>query len=143
MNACILCVFVTLSTLTLTSTLSAKRQIIQRSTLSDFSLNSNPRVEIEYCTGCRWLLRSAWLAQELLTTFEKEIGEVALIPSRGISGTFVIRIEGSEVWNRKESGFPDVKEIKQIVRDKISPDMSLGHSDKKTIEASFSPENKF
>jgi len=29
-----------------------------------------PRVEIEYCTGCRFLPRAAWLAQELLTTFE-------------------------------------------------------------------------
>lgn len=28
---------------------------------------------IEYCTGCRWLLRAAWMAQELLTTFEKEL----------------------------------------------------------------------
>ena len=27
-----------------------------------------PSVEIEYCTGCRWMLRAAWLAQELLTT---------------------------------------------------------------------------
>ena len=25
-----------------------------------------PRVEIEYCTQCRWLLRAAWMAQELL-----------------------------------------------------------------------------
>ena len=36
------------------------------------------RVEIEYCTQCRWLMRAAWMAQELLTTFEAEIGEVAL-----------------------------------------------------------------
>jgi selenoprotein W-related protein len=40
-----------------------------------------PRVEIEYCTQCRWLLRAAWLAQELLTTFEHELGEVALVPN--------------------------------------------------------------
>src|SRR5215475_1923614 len=39
-----------------------------------------PRLEIEYCRQCRWLLRAAWLAQELLTTFEKELGEVALVP---------------------------------------------------------------
>jgi selenoprotein W-related protein len=42
-----------------------------------------PRVEIEYCTQCRWLLRAAWLAQELLTTFEQELGEVALVPGTG------------------------------------------------------------
>lgn len=28
------------------------------------------RVEIEYCPGCRWLLRAGWLAQELLMTFQ-------------------------------------------------------------------------
>ena len=36
-----------------------------------------PRVEIVYCTQCRWLLRAAWMAQELLTTFADELGEVA------------------------------------------------------------------
>ncbi len=40
-----------------------------------------PRVEIEYCLGCKWMLRSAYYAQELLTTFDSSIGEVALIPS--------------------------------------------------------------
>lgn len=31
-----------------------------------------PIVEIEYCTQCRWLLRAAWMAQELLVTFEED-----------------------------------------------------------------------
>ncbi|MGH9801124.1 MAG: Rdx family protein, partial [Blastocatellia bacterium] len=30
-------------------------------------------VEIIYCSQCRWLLRAAWMAQELLSTFEQEI----------------------------------------------------------------------
>lgn len=41
-----------------------------------------PNVEITYCTGCRWLLRAAWVAQELLTTFDTELASVTLIPSR-------------------------------------------------------------
>ena len=49
-------------------------------------VTSGPRIEIEYCTRCRWLLRAAWMAQELLSTFEAELGEVALIP--GGSGVF-------------------------------------------------------
>jgi selenoprotein W-related protein len=84
------------------------------------------------------MLRSAYFAQELLTTFEKDIGEVVLIPCKGESGTFIIRIDGNQVWNRKNEstpGFPDVKDLKQIVRDIISPSKSLGHSDvKKVIE---------
>lgn len=87
-----------------------------------------PRLEIEYCTQCRWLLRAAWVAQELLTTFERELGEVALIPGTG--GVFVIRLDGGAIWDRKQQGFPGLPEIKQLVRDRIAPDMDLGHSDR-------------
>jgi selenoprotein W-related protein len=89
-----------------------------------------PRVEIEYCTGCRWLLRAGWTAQELLTTFEAELGAVTLIPGSG--GVFDVRVEGQTVWSRKDQGrFPELKELKQIVRDHVAPDKSLGHSDRR------------
>ena len=42
-----------------------------------------PRIAIRYCTQCRWLLRAAWLAQELLSTFGTDLGEVALAPGTG------------------------------------------------------------
>ena len=88
-----------------------------------------PRVEITYCTQCHWLLRSAWLAQELLTTFEVELGEVALVPGSG--GIFEIRVDGELLWSRREAGrFPEAKEIKQRLRDRIAPDRGLGHSDR-------------
>ncbi|HJT87994.1 MAG TPA: SelT/SelW/SelH family protein [Bryobacteraceae bacterium] len=88
-----------------------------------------PRVEIEYCTQCRWLLRAAWMAQELLATFAAEIGEVALIPGTG--GVFEIRAEGQVIWSRAAAGrFPEMKEIKQILRDRIAPGRDLGHSDR-------------
>jgi len=87
------------------------------------------RIEIEYCTQCRWLLRAAWMAQELLTTFEQEIGEVALRPGAG--GVFEVRVDGDTVWSRKDEGrFPDIKELKQRVRDQVAPDKPLGHSEK-------------
>ncbi len=92
-------------------------------------MKNQPRVEIEYCTQCRWLLRAAWMAQERLTTFEQELGEVALIP--GIGGVFEVRVEGETVWSRKERGrFPEAKEIKQLVRDRVAPERELGHSDR-------------
>lgn len=87
-----------------------------------------PRIEIEYCTQCRWLLRAAWMAQELLTTFEHEIGEVALQPATG--GVFEVRADGHSVWSRKSEGrFPDIKELKQRIRDIVAPEKSLGHSE--------------
>lgn len=88
-----------------------------------------PRIEIQYCTQCRWLLRAAWMAQELLTTFEAELGEVALIPGTG--GVFEVHINGELVWSRQQmERFPDLKELKQIIRDRIAPGKSLGHSDR-------------
>jgi selenoprotein W-related protein len=91
-------------------------------------MNRAPRLEIEYCTQCRWLLRAGWMAQELLTTFQEELGEVALIPGTG--GVFEVRVDGSVVWSRAVEGrFPELKELKQRVRDAIAPGRSLGHSD--------------
>ncbi|MFN3920278.1 MAG: SelT/SelW/SelH family protein [Methylohalobius sp.] len=88
-----------------------------------------PRLEIEYCARCNFLLRAAWLAQELLTTFAEELGEVSLQPSAG--GVFEIRLDGATLWSRKAEGrFPEAKEIKQRVRDRIAPGKSLGHSDR-------------
>jgi selenoprotein W-related protein len=90
---------------------------------------SLPRIEIEYCTQCRWLLRAAWMAQELLSTFEQEVGGVTLVPGAG--GVFDVRVEGKRVWSRQEAGrFPDIKELKQLVRDRVSPEKDLGHSDR-------------
>lgn len=90
---------------------------------------AKPRVSIHYCTQCRWLLRSAWMAQELLTTFQDEIGELALIPATG--GLFEIRANDQLIWSRAdEGGFPDIKELKQRVRDVIAPQKELGHSDR-------------
>ena len=91
-------------------------------------MNRTPRVEIEYCTQCRWLLRAGWTAQELLTTFQAELGEVALVPGTG--GIFEVRVGEQVVWSRGAEGrFPELKELKQRLRDLIAPERSLGHSD--------------
>ena len=90
----------------------------------------SPRIEIEFCTQCRWLLRAGWTAQELLHTFAAEVGTVALTPD-ATGGVFEVRVDGQLVWSRKTEGrFPDIKELKQLVRDRIAPGRSLGHSDK-------------
>lgn len=95
------------------------------------------QVSFEYCTGCKWGLRSFWMAQELLMTFEDDAGlaAVTLIPSRAKpGGVFRIKCHTAAadtlVWDRKENnGFPKMKELKQLVRDQISPARFLGHSD--------------
>jgi len=90
---------------------------------------AKPRAEIRYCVKCRWLLRAGWLAQELLSTFEDELGEVALVPA-GI-GEFVVKIDGHVLWDRKvDDGFPDAAELKRRARDRLDPARDLGHIDR-------------
>ena len=92
-------------------------------------MSPKPRIAIVYCTQCHWLLRAAWMAQELLSTFGDSLGEVALIPATG--GAFEIRVDDSVIWERQRNGgFPGPKELKQRVRDRIDPDRDLGHVDR-------------
>ena len=61
-------------------------------------------------------------------TFGEKLGELALVPSSG--GVFTVLLDGDELFSRKEQArFPDAKELKQNIRDRIEPGMSLGHSD--------------
>ena len=103
------------------------------------------RVSITYCARCNWMLRSSWLAQELLSTFKHNLTEVALKPRYSEpGGDFLVYCDGELVWDRRaDGGFPEAKQLKQRVRDVISPAMDLGHSDvkgKAGAEAEPEPE---
>jgi selenoprotein W-related protein len=72
------------------------------------------------------------MAQEFLTTFENELDSVALKPS-DVNGNFLISINNKKIFDRKEfGGFPEIKELKQLVRDVVAPGKNLGHTDTKT-----------
>ena len=69
------------------------------------------------------------MAQELLVTFEQELDEVALRP--GPEGVYEIAVDEEVIWSRATEGrFPEIKELKQRVRDRVAPDRPLGHSDR-------------
>ena len=88
-----------------------------------------PRIAITYCTQCNWMLRAAWMAQELLSTFGQDLAEVTLVPGTG--GIFVVTLDGRTIWDRKDDGgFPEAKVLKQRVRDVVWPQRDLGHSDR-------------
>ena len=90
---------------------------------------TSPAIEIIYCRLCGWGLRAGWMAQELLTTFAQEVGSVTLTPD-ATGGVFELRVDGEIIWSRKERGrFPEMREIKQSVRDRIAPGRSLRHTD--------------
>jgi selenoprotein W-related protein len=90
---------------------------------------TGPVLTITYCTQCNWLMRSAWMAQEVLSTFAAEMGAVTLIPGTG--EVFEIRLDDRLIWDRRrDGGFPDAKLLKQMVRDCVAPDRDLGHTDR-------------
>ena len=71
------------------------------------------------------------MGQELLSTFAEELGSVTLIPD-DTGGVFEVRLDGKLLWSRAAHGrFPEIKELKQMVRDEVAPDRNLGHVDKK------------
>jgi selenoprotein W-related protein len=88
-----------------------------------------PALTFTYCTQCNWLLRAAWMAQELLQTFGQDLGSVTLVPGTG--GIFTVEVDGETIWDRKrDGGFPDAKTLKKMVRDKVWPERDLGHADR-------------
>lgn len=92
-------------------------------------MSAKPEITITYCTQCQCLLRAAWLAQELLSTFTEDLGKVSLIPGSG--GVFRITCDDVQIWERKaDGGFPEAKILKQRVRDQIDPARDLGHNDR-------------
>lgn len=92
-------------------------------------MSDKPVIAITYCTQCNWMLRSAWMAQELLSTFGTDLAAVTLVPGTG--GIFEIRLDGDLLWERKrDGGFPDSATLKRLVRDCIDPDRALGHLDR-------------
>ena len=93
------------------------------------TVDGRPRIVITYCTQCRWLLRATWLAQELLTTFTTDVGELALQPATG--GVFRVAVDEEVLWDRQvEGGFPDLGPLKRMVRDRVAPGRNLGHTDR-------------
>ena len=90
---------------------------------------AKPRIAIRYCTQCQWLLRAAWIAQEVLSTFGTDLAEVALLPGTG--GVFEITYGDAVIWERKrDGGFPEAKILKGRIRDHLDPGRDLGHNDR-------------
>ncbi|WWC69139.1 uncharacterized protein I206_103075 [Kwoniella pini CBS 10737] len=98
-----------------------------------------PNLIIEFCDRCRWAPRATWIQTELFLTFPSPlIRTITLIPlnSPETGGRFRVWVDiglgkGDElVWDRKtEGGFPELKVLKQRIRNLIQPDLNLGHSD--------------
>lgn len=92
-------------------------------------MTNKPRIEIEYCTQCGFLLRAGWMAQELLRAFEDELAEVAMQPGSG--GDFIVRMDGEQLFSRRQEGrFPEAKELKLLIRDNTGSHKRFGHTER-------------
>ncbi|KDQ10015.1 hypothetical protein BOTBODRAFT_116465 [Botryobasidium botryosum FD-172 SS1] len=133
---------------------SAAEDVLDPSTfIPPSSLACTPRIVIEFCDRCRWLHRATWIQTELLLTFPlPTIQAITLVPrnSPETGGRFRVWLVSTNsagvagdsdepkpelLWDRKtQGGFPELKDLKQRVRDRVQPSLSLGHSDKKAVE---------
>ena len=90
------------------------------------------RITIEYCTKCKFMMRSTWISQTLLQTFDGDPPEAALRPSTA-PGLWQIFANNQLAWDRKtERGIPKLKNLKRRIRDIIAPNKDLGHAE--TVE---------
>lgn len=92
---------------------------------------AKPTVSIEYCTVCNFRSRAVWLAQELLAALEQELTGITLVPGRG--GVFDVRLGGETVFSQKQAGrFPEPRELKDLIREKLGLDPAQRHADHST-----------
>jgi selenoprotein W-related protein len=90
---------------------------------------SKPRVVVEYCARCGFMLRAAWVAQELLKTFEDDLAEVALKPGEG--GIFAVTLDEALLFSNKAEGrFPEMRELRQRLAQALGSDRQFGHRDR-------------
>ncbi|KAL4076037.1 Rdx family-domain-containing protein [Scleroderma citrinum] len=125
----------------LPTTEGTSKQLLDPSTFVPPTPLPAPTVTIEFCDRCRWLHRATWVSTELLLTFPSPaLKAVTVLPLNAddAAGRFRVwlNVENSLprlVWDRKvEGGFPELKVLKQRIRDHIQPGKSLGHSDTRT-----------
>ena len=90
---------------------------------------AKPVIEIEFCSLSNWILRAVYMANELLRTFDMELGRVTLVPTHE-GDFFEVRLDGGVLWSRdKWQGFPHVNELILLVRDRIAPAKELDQVD--------------
>ena len=85
-------------------------------------------IKIKFCNKCKWFSRAVWIMQEIFNTYENDISKYELVPAD--HGLFEIYCNENLIFSRKEeSGFLEIKIIKQRIRDVIDPNRELGHNE--------------
>ncbi|KAF9821439.1 hypothetical protein IEO21_00685 [Rhodonia placenta] len=116
------------------------QDLLDASTFVPPSPLPSPSVTIEFCDRFIRVHRATWVSTELFLTFPTPaLKAISILPlnSEETGGRFRVWLFlGGQppvlVWDRKiEGSFPELKVLKQRIRDHIQPGKSLGHSDHK------------
>lgn len=84
---------------------SGNRDCTWRRTTTQSPTSVSAHISFEYCTGCRWDLRSFWLAHELLQHSATTTVNLTFVPSQ-ISGRMRITSAASTLLYEKSKGVP-------------------------------------
>ena len=89
----------------------------------------SPNIAITYCRLCNWLLRAAWMGQELLSTFAGEAGSLQVAGDRPDRVQPVLGpgawAEVSATWRHGSIARPEPRWAKGPTT-RGPPDVSLG-----------------
>ena len=81
-------------------------------------MEQKPTLSITYCRVCHFAPRAAWVAQELLHTFEEHVAGVTLVPGGG--GQFDVALDGELIFSNKTEGrFPEMRELREAIAARI------------------------
>lgn len=75
------------------------------------------KVEIEYCVPCGHLDRAINTQRELLSTFGRDLEQVALTTGQG--GVFKVRVDGEMVLDARRDGY-DLDRIRGAVEQRLA-----------------------
>ena len=88
------------------------------------------RIVIEYCPVAAGYLGPVGWHRKFLRLSKTRLMK-SLKPRKDKSGVFQIACNQELIWCReRDKGFPNIKELKQRIRDYVSPEKELGHIDR-------------
>jgi selenoprotein W-related protein len=71
-------------------------------------------ITVEYCASCNYLPRALWMAGEILSEIQFEVGRFSLVP--GDMGVFEWKADGDTVFSKAATGrFPELEELKEAI----------------------------
>ena len=80
---------------------------------------SKLELKIVYCASCSYLPRALWMAGEILSEIQHDVGDLTLVP--GDNGVFDWYVDDDCVFSTGVLGrFPELEELKEAIYSRLS-----------------------